>query len=55
MFGMWKLKSCRKCGGDLRLDYHQDVGYFWVCAQCSSEPPVVESGNIGRKKQTVKV
>ena len=34
---MWRFRACRTCRGDLRLDWHWDVGYFWVCVQCGRE------------------
>lgn len=32
-----QLKACERCDGALALDYHPDVGYFWVCIRCGHD------------------
>jgi len=33
--GIWKLKSCPKCGGDMFLDTDIDKSWYEQCLQCS--------------------
>ena len=33
--GVWKLKSCPRCGGDIFVDTDIDYSWYEQCLQCS--------------------
>ncbi|MFC1912646.1 hypothetical protein ACFLX7_00375 [Chloroflexota bacterium] len=33
--GMWKLKGCPRCGGDLLIEKDLEYGWHEACIQCS--------------------
>lgn len=46
----WKLKSCKKCGGDLHLERDEYGKPYYICLQCAVEHNIL--GDIVRHRAT---